>query len=115
MDYLMYTVDRRIKGVIARHLQHHQSLEAIDLGFAKGLRDELSTLTSYLESQRSRVMIFQVIDLLLESLLIIKKCLIDFTMRSSIFVMDLGKPSSFTPESAHPNRTPGVAQLRSPL
>ena len=60
------------------------------------------TLNAYLESQKSRIMLCQVIEITLESLLTIKKCLTDLAVRTNIFVIDFSKniyATSVTPDT----------------
>jgi len=40
-------------------------------------------------------MLQQVIEVILESLLMVKKCMIDLTLKTSIFVMDFNKQNNF--------------------
>ena len=45
-------------------------------------------------------MLYQVIDVILESLLMIKKCLVDLALKTSIFVIDFSKHGA-TPDGFH--------------
>lgn len=80
----------------------------------------MGTLNTYLESQKSRIMLYQVIEVILESLLMIKKLLIDLALKTSIFVVDFSKnflTSSITPESMLQGGTrsiSGFPQMKSP-
>lgn len=56
-------------------------------------------------------MLYQVIEVCLESVLMIKKCLIDIALKTNIFIMDFSKhmsqPDLFNPGSAsYKIRTP---------
>ena len=88
---LLYQIDRRIKSLVSQQFQSYHQLERINAEFAKNLLSELGTLNTYLESQKSRIMLYQVIEVILESLLMIKKLLIDLALKTSIFVVDFSK------------------------
>ena len=85
------------------------------MGFAKALRDELSTLNAYLASQQSKIMLYQIIEVVLESLLMVKKCLIDLALKTNIFVADFTRQASnsFTPDALLPFNSSGGGGHRS--
>ena len=120
LDVLLYQIDRRIKSLVSQQFQNYHQLERINAEFAKNLLSELGTLNTYLESQKSRIMLYQVIEVILESLLMIKKLLIDLALKTSIFVVDFSKnflTSSITPESMLQGGTrsiSGFPQMKSP-
>lgn len=106
------------------------ALEYIDQDFAKSLNKELRTLNCYLANNTSRIMLPQIMEVILESLLMIKKALIDVCLKTSILVMDFNKQGvrDFTPENLMfanqgymPSRsatlTPGIknSHVRSPI
>lgn len=62
-------------------------------------------------------MIYQVIEITLESLLTIKKCLTDLAVRTNIFVMDFSKnvnPTSVTPDTMNLGGGGRSGHMRSP-
>lgn len=62
-------------------------------------------------------MIYQVIEITLESLLTIKKCLTDLAVRTNIFVMDFSKninATSVTPDTMNLGGGGRSGQVRSP-
>jgi hypothetical protein len=64
-------------------------------------------------------MLYQVIEVVLESLLMVKKLLIDLALKTSIFVMDFSKnylAQSITPESVMngARSISGLTQMKSP-
>jgi hypothetical protein len=65
--------------------------------FPEQITKELITLSSYLQEQMSRITLYQVIEVNLESLLMVKKALIDISLKSNIFVFDFGRYMA-TPE-----------------
>ena len=115
LDVFLYNLNRRIKNHISVQFQQFSSLDKINLQFAKNLRNELITLNAYLESQKSRIMLYQVIEITLESLLTIKKCLTDLAVRTNIFVIDFSKnvyATSVTPDTMNIGGRSGM--VRSP-
>jgi len=95
LDMLLYNIDRRLKQAIASQMHEKTSFE-----FAHKLHTEIVTLSSYLEHQQSRIALCQVIEVNLESLLMVKKQLIELALKTSkmlsyyaidMFVMDFAR------------------------
>eukprot|EP00347_Sterkiella_histriomuscorum_P005241 403357349 len=105
LDVLLYTVDRRLKYIIQQYPDKTQTR------FADELKREITTLNTYIEHQSSRIMLYQIIEVCLESILMIKKCMIDIALKTSTFVIDFSKHLS-SPElisqSNYRIKTPNV-------
>lgn len=59
--------------------------------FAKAITVNVVALSSYLETQKSRTLLHQFIEVAIEPVLMIKKALIDVALRSNLLVMDFSK------------------------
>ena len=66
----------------------------MDAAFAQCLTKQVVVLSSYIESQspeKSRVLLNQLIDVSLESILMVKRVLVDVTLKQNIFIIDSTK------------------------
>ena len=66
----------------------------MDAAFAQCLTQQVAVLSSYIESQspeKSRVLLNQLIDVSLESILMVKRVLVDVTLKQNIFIIDSTK------------------------
>lgn len=66
-------------------------MEKTSYEFSDCLIKEIVTLSSYLEEHKSRTLLYQFIEVNLESVLMVKKALIEIALKSNILVMDFSK------------------------
>ena len=59
-----------------------------DFEFSDALATQIVTLNAYLEDMKSRTILHQVIEVVLEPLLMVKKALIEISLNTNILVMD---------------------------
>lgn len=86
LDILLYTTSQQIKNLIFKQTQEAQGLGPenawINATFAQQLTKQVVVLSSYIEGQgQSRVLLNQLIDVALDSLLMIKRVLTDVTLK----------------------------------
>ena len=81
VDLFLVRIERKMK-----HLTH--CVDSLSDEFAEELTRELNLLAFYLREVRSRVLLFQVIDTVLDVLLVIKKTLIELILKAKVFALD---------------------------
>lgn len=101
IDILLYTTAQQIKNLILKQTQEVHpfttpNIESfwMDASFAQNLSKQVSVLSAYIEGQspeKSRVLLNQLIDVSLESLLMLKRVLVDVTLKQNIFIIDSTK------------------------
>ena len=105
LDILLYSTSQNIKNLIFKQSQEAQGYSNgppagigsngecywSDSTFAQNLTKQVVVLNSYLRRQQSRVMLNQIIDTCLESLLMIKRVLSDVSLKENIFIIDSTK------------------------
>lgn len=89
LDQLLYSVNRRIRFIF------QQGFDITDYQFSDALVVQIVILNAYLEEHRSRTVLHQVIEVCLESLLMVKKALIDISLNTNILVMDFTRNMNF--------------------
>lgn len=67
-----------------------------DFEFSNALSTQIVILNAYLEDQKSRTILHQVIDVVLEPLLMVKKALIEISLNTNILVMDYTRNVSYS-------------------
>jgi hypothetical protein len=104
MDVLLYSTSQNIKNLIFKQTQETQIFPGanapapnecwwwVNSQFAQNLARQVSVLNCYIEERgQSRVLLSQIIDVSMESLLMIKRVLIDVTLKQNIFILDSSK------------------------
>lgn len=66
-----------------------------DYEFSNALSIQIVILNAYLEDQKSRTILHQVIEVVLEPLLMVKKALIEISLNTNILVMDFTRNVSY--------------------
>lgn len=82
LDSVLYSVSRRIRYIFS------QGYEMTDFEFTDAIAVQIVMLNAYLEEQKSRTILHQVIEVCLEPLLMVKKALIEISLNTNILVMD---------------------------
>jgi hypothetical protein len=85
LDVMLYNVSRSIRYIFSKNL------EVTSINFAEAITINIIALSAYLGEQKSRTLIHQFIEVCLEPILMVKKALIDVSLRSNILVMDFTK------------------------
>ena len=90
LDSILYSVSRRIRYIFS------QGYDTTNYDFSDALVTQIVTLNAYLEDQKSRTILHQVIEVVLEPLLMVKKALIEISLNTNILVMDFTRNMNFS-------------------